>query len=130
MRDDVEKLLHRVGKGGANNILPLVQHQEAIAPSTQPPLVSGSYQCLGCKKLFGTWSGYYSLPCGHIYHLACLLQSMVLGEPCLVCNIPFSHALYSLFSLQVPQAAAAAPLARPSPSDSSIIRNLNKTFGA
>lgn len=125
MRDDVGKLLQRVGEKGASSILPLVQHPEIIASSTQPP-ASGTYQCPGCRKYFDTWSGHYTLSCGHIYHLACLLRSMVLGEPCLVCNAAFPHALYTLFSLQVPQPSQEPP--RPHQSDSSIIRNLNETF--
>ena len=104
------------------NMMSAVLHPEAVVPpSAIPSNSNNANQCPSCTKVFDNWSGFYQLACGHYYHLACLVRSMVLGEPCLICSTPYPISLYRLFRMQ-------APLPHQPPkraSTSSIMRNLH-----
>lgn len=115
-----EALSQCLNDGG--NMMSAVLHPEAVVPpSAIPSSSTNASRCPSCTKFFDDWSGFYQLACGHYYHLACLVRSMVLGEPCLICSTPYPISLYRMFRMQ-------APLPRQQPeraSTSSIMRNLH-----
>ena len=96
-------------------------HLEVVVPPTNISSSSNISQCPSCVKAFDKWSGFYQLACGYYYHLAYLVQSMILGKSCLICSTPYPNALYRMFRIQ-------APLPHPTnqcASTSSFLRNLN-----
>lgn len=74
-----------------------IEHPNTILP---PPLhaVAGG-PCPVCRAFFHDWSGHYVLPCGHMYHISCLMQSMMNSLTCAICNYELSEHLYNMFKL-------------------------------
>lgn len=119
LQEGYEALSQRIPDAGC--MMSAVLHPEAVVPPSCVPSTSNVAQCPSCTKVFDNWSGFYQLACGHYYHLACLIRSMILGESCLICSTPYPITLYRMFRMQ-------APLPRPPNervSTSSILRNLN-----
>ena len=74
-----------------------IENPNSVLP---PPLhaVAGG-PCPICRAFFHDWSGHYVVPCGHMYHISCLMQSMMNSLKCAICNYEISKHLYTIFKL-------------------------------
>ena len=55
--------------------------------------------CAVFHFLFHVWSRYYTLSCGCMYHLSCLVQSMLESPKCILCKKDISKKLYMTFNM-------------------------------
>ena len=55
--------------------------------------------CGFCQYLFHGWSGYYVLPCGCMFHLSCLVESMLQSPKCFLCKKDLPKNLYMTFNM-------------------------------
>ena len=75
-----------------------IEHPNQIeAPPQMPGQARGA--CPLCRCFFHAWSGHYDLPCGHMYHVTCLMQSMVNSKTYAICPSEISSNLYAMFRM-------------------------------
>ena len=55
--------------------------------------------CAICHFVFHAWSVYYMVPCGCMYHLSCLVQSMLESPKCFLCKRDMPKNLYLSFNM-------------------------------
>ena len=55
--------------------------------------------CAICHYPFHVWSGFYTMPCGCMYHLSCLVQSMLQNPKCVLCTNDIPENLYMMFNM-------------------------------
>lgn len=101
-----------------NHISHFLSHPELINEENVPSSSSGS-QCPLCYKVFDGWSGCYMLPCGHYYHLVCLVRQMQHAPVCAICQAPLHKGLYTIFGMSTDYKPSESENRTPS-----VLRNL------
>ena len=77
----------------------LIEHPNSF----QPPsihTVDSVGSCSVCGHFFHDKSGHYRIACGHMYHLTCLMQSMVNRATCQIYMAPISKMVYGMFKME------------------------------
>lgn len=75
----------------------VIEHPNSIQ---NPPISNvASGPCPICRSFFHDWSGHYVIPCGHMYHITCLMQRMMNNLKCAICDYEISGHLYTMFKM-------------------------------
>ena len=73
--------------------------QEVTMALCATSLDRNAASCPICLEEFDVASGWYTLNCGHRYHLVCLAKVMPTRARCCVCNKDLHKLLYEIFGL-------------------------------
>lgn len=102
LKRDIKLLMRQLHeaeeRGQHQSAMTAIEHPNSIEPPPQAPHVAGG-PCPLCRCFFHAWSGHYALPCGHMYHVTCLMQSMVNSKTCAICPLEISRNLYAMFKM-------------------------------
>ena len=55
--------------------------------------------CPVCQYAIQKWSGFYTIPCGCMYHLKCLVDSMLQNTKCVLCSNEIPKNMYMIFNM-------------------------------
>lgn len=86
----------------ATKSTPTIGHPNTILPPPHVDTYGGP--CPVCHAFFHDWSGHYVLPCGHMFHVYYLMQSMMVmtkctETKCTLCDHQLSEHLYTMFKM-------------------------------
>ena len=69
----------------------------ALAP--YPKHLENPGVCPICQSTFDASTRFYALPCGHRFHIVCLLKALQESNACTLCRAKVSQALYMVLGL-------------------------------
>ena len=55
--------------------------------------------CSICRRPF-TMAGYFTLGCSHIFHISCIVWSMLFSRRCPSCRLDIDDSVYASFGLE------------------------------